>query len=449
MPLDLLAAAPGFDPPLWSVLPYVALLLAIAILPLTAPHFWHDLRNQALASLACVLPVAGYLLLHGPEARTELWDGVHEYVSFVVLLAALYVVAGGLVLRGELRAGTRTNALLLASGALLSNLIGTTGASMVLIRPMLRINSHRKFRGHVPIFFIFLVSNLGGLLTPLGDPPLLLGYLRGVPFGWTLSMWPIWLVANGLVLAVFVLWDRWLYRREPKPEVEAETAGHGPPRLAGWTNVALLLAIVAAVLLRSPEAAKTAGDTVRLVWPAAPDPHLGSPYGDFVPALIGVLSLLLTPRGLRAANAFRWDPILEVAVLFAGIFVTMVPALAILRVHGPELGLTEPWQYFWVTGMLSSVLDNAPTYVSLGTVAAGGGDFGLLAAQQPAILQAISCGAVFMGANTYIGNAPNFMVRVIAEESGYPMPSFFGYLLYSGLILLPVFAVVTWLFFRA
>jgi Na+/H+ antiporter NhaD/arsenite permease-like protein len=444
----MLATAPAFDPPLWSVAPYAALLLAIAVLPLTAPHFWHDLRNQALAVLACALPVAGYLLLHGPEARTELWHGVEEYVSFIVLLGALYVVAGGLVLRGALRAGTRTNALLLGGGAVLTNLIGTTGASMVLIRPVLRVNAHRKSRGHVPIFFIFLVSNLGGLLTPLGDPPLLLGYLRGVPFGWTASLWPEWLGANGLVLAAFVVWDRRAYRREPKPEVEAEVAGHGPPRLAGWGNVPLLLLIIAAVLLRSPAAAGTIGGWLRAAWPAAPDPRLAFPYGELALTGIAVLSLGLTPRGLRAANAFRWDPLLEVAVLFAGIFVAMVPALALLQNHGPKFGLTEPWQYFWATGLLSSVLDNAPTYVCMGTLAAGGGDFGALAAQQPAVLQAISCGAVFMGANTYVGNAPNFMVRVIAEESGYPMPSFFGYLLYSGLILLPVFGVVTVAFFR-
>jgi len=427
MSMQLLAAAPGFDPPLWSVIPYVALLLAIAILPLTAPHFWHDLRNQSLASLACALPVAGYLLVHGAEARTELWEGIREYVSFIALLAALYVVAGGLLLRGELRAGTRTNALLLGGGALLSNLIGTTGASMVLVRPMLRINAHRRRRVHVPIFFIFLVSNLGGLLTPLGDPPLLLGYLRGVPFGWTLSMWPVWLVTNGLVLAVFVVCDRRAYRHEPRREVETEISGHGPPGLAGWVNVPLLLAVVATILWRP----------------------FAFPGSELVLVGIALLSLQLTPRSLRAANAFRWDPILEVAVLFAGIFVTMAPALALLQAHGHEFGLTEPWQYFWATGLLSSVLDNAPTYVCLGTVAAGGGDFGLLAAQKPEILQAISCGAVFMGANTYIGNAPNFMVRVIAEESGYPMPSFFGYLLYSGLILLPVFVVVTLLFFRS
>jgi Na+/H+ antiporter NhaD/arsenite permease-like protein len=424
--VDLIAAAPGFNPPIWSVVPYIALLLAIAILPLTAPNFWHDLRNQGLASLACALPVAVYLLLHGPEARLQLWHGVKEYLSFIVLLATLYVVAGGLLLRGELRPGTRTNVLLLVGGALLSNLIGTTGASMVLIRPMLRINAHRLRRSHVPIFFIFLVSNLGGLLTPLGDPPLLLGYLHGVPFGWTAAMWPVWLVTNGLVLAAFVAWDRWAYRREPKPEVQAEVSGHGPPRLAGSVNVPLLLAIVATILWRP----------------------FAFPGSELVLTGVALLSLLLTPRSLREVNAFRWDPILEVAVLFAGIFVTMVPTIALLQAYGPQLGLTEPWQYFWATGLLSSVLDNAPTYISLGTVAAGGSDFGLLAAQQPAILKAISCGAVFMGANTYIGNAPNFMVRVIAEESGYPMPSFFGYLLYSGLILLPVFGVVTFVFFR-
>jgi Na+/H+ antiporter NhaD/arsenite permease-like protein len=424
--LELLAAAPGFAPPVWSVVPYIALLLAIAILPLTAPHFWHDLHNQALASLACALPVAAYLLVHGPQARVELWHGVEEYISFIVLLAALYVVAGGLVLRGELHAGTRTNALLLGGGALLGNLIGTTGASMVLIRPMLRINAHRQRRSHVPIFFIFLVSNLGGLLTPLGDPPLLLGYLHGVPFAWTLSMWPEWFTANGLVLAAFVVWDRWAYRREPKPEVEAEVTGRGPTRLAGWVNLPLLTAVVAIILWR----------------PSA------FPGSELVLAGIALLSLLLTPRGLRAANAFRWDPILEVAVLFAGIFVTMVPALALLQSHGPRLGLTEPWQYFWATGLVSSVLDNAPAYLSFGTVAAGGSDFGLLAAQKPEILRAISCGAVFMGANTYIGNAPNFMVRVIAEESGYPMPSFFGFLRYSVLVLLPVFVLVTIVFFR-
>lgn len=433
----LALAAAGFDPPLWTVLPYAALLLGIAVLPLTAPHFWHDLRNQTLAAAICAAPVAGYLLWHGPDARTALGHGVREYVSFLVLLATLFTVSGGVTLRGELRSGTRTNVVILVVGTVLTNLIGTTGASMVLIRPMLRANAHRTRKTHVPVFFIFLVSNLGGLLTPLGDPPLLLGYLRGVPFTWTATLWPVWLFVNGLVLLAFVVWDRRAYRREPNPAVELEVTGKGWVWPVGWINVLLLGCAIVAVLLHSPGAAARVGV-----------PPLVFPWGDIVLVAIALLSLALTPRGVRAANDFRWDPMIEVAVLFAGIFVTMVPALALLERHGAALGLTQPWHYFWATGLLSSVLDNAPTYISLGTLAAGGDNFGVLAMQQPAVLKAISCGAVLMGAMTYIGNAPNFMVRVIAEEAGYPMPSFFGYLVYSGLVLLPVFVLATLVFFR-
>jgi Na+/H+ antiporter NhaD/arsenite permease-like protein len=452
MPMSLLAAA-AFDPPAWTAAPFVLLLLTIAVLPLAAPHFWHRPRNQVLVAALFALPVAGYLVIRndatGGQSVAALKHELAEYGSFIVLLGALYVVAGGLVVRGDIRGRPLSNTAFLAGGAVLANLIGTTGASMVLIRPVLRINQERERTAHIPVFFIFLVSNLGGLLTPLGDPPLFLGFLEGVPFAWTARLWPEWVVANGLVLGIFLSWDAVAYGRESDMAKARDDTAIEPLRLVGKVNVLLLAGILLAVLLQSEAVGQRAGAWVRQFAPAAPaDWTLRKPAGEAVMAALGLLSLLLTPRGLRAENQFTWRPILEVAILFAGIFVTMVPALALLGVHGSAFGLTEPWQFFWVTGGLSSVLDNAPTYVSLGTMAAGEHDFQWLADNRPAILEAISCGAVFMGATTYVGNGPNFMVKAIAERAGFRMPSFFGYLAYSGLILLPVFGVVTFLFFR-
>ncbi len=421
----------------WSMVPFAGLLLAIAVLPLVAEHFWHSNRNKAIVASLFSVPVVVYLLFlqfaeHQP-ALPALGAALHEYAAFILLLGALYTVAGGVVVDLQVRPGPMTNLLILLVGAALANLVGTTGASMLLIRPFLRLNEGRRQTLHLPVFFIFLVSNLGGLLTPLGDPPLFIGFLRGVSFFWTMRLWPEWLVANGLVLAVFLVWDHIAWRRESPQVRTIEPAEPTRPalRLRGWINIALLGGVIAAVLLKSV---------------------LHQPPYEFITdglmLLMALLSLWLTPAGLRRENAFGWHAIIEVAALFLGIFITMIPALQLLDVHGAALGLSEPWQFFWLTGLLSSCLDNAPTYLTFATLASEGHDLGWLMEHAPHLLAAISCGAVFLGAGTYIGNGPNFMVKAIADHSGFRTPSFFGYLFYSGLVLLPVCLVITLLFFR-
>ncbi|MSQ97426.1 MAG: sodium:proton antiporter [Gemmataceae bacterium] len=419
----------------WSVAPFVLLLLAIAVLPLVAEKWWHSNLRRAMISLGLAIPVAAYLgYLQWAERQPGLAVLEHsaiEYVDFIVLLAALYTVAGGIVVQGQFRPTPLVNVGVLAIGAVLANIIGTTGASILLIRPLLCINLVRQHRNHLPIFFIFIVSNLGGLLTPLGDPPLLLGFLNGVDFFWTLSMWPHWLVVNGSVLAITLIWDTLAYRREP--DRTQFPPRHGSIVVGGKINILFLAGILAAVLMQSP---MLAGEYL-----------LHRPWPTVIMAGMAIGSWFATPRSVREHNHYSWGPIVEVAVLFAGIFVTMVPALALLTRHRDDLGVTEPWHYFWLTGILSSGLDNAPTYLAFTALAAGEGGLAELAARQPLILQAISAGAVFMGANTYIGNGPNFLVKSMAEDMGYAMPSFVGYMLYSSLILLPVFALATWLFF--
>jgi Na+/H+ antiporter NhaD/arsenite permease-like protein len=424
----------------WTVVPFAALLLLIALLPVVAERFWHHNRNRALVVFLLSAPMAGYLVWFeqqtGEPAVHALLDKVFEYVQFIVLLAALYTISGSIVLTGNLVGKPLTNTGFLALGSVLANLIGTTGASMLLIRPMLRINQERQNNHHVPIFFIFTVSNVGGLLTPLGDPPLFLGYLHGVDFFWTLQLWPHWLVVNGIVLTIFFVWDAIAHAREPARALAADVRAYQPLRLSGSFNFVLLLGVVLAVLFQKDISHVAAV-------------HLGvARFGsEAVMVAMALLSLLLTPRAQRQANGYSWGPILEVAILFAGIFVTMVPALELLRKHGAAFGLDQHWQYFWLTGSLSSFLDNAPTYLTFATLAAGSEDFTILMNDPRQLLQGISCGAVFMGAMTYIGNGPNFMVKAIADQNGCRTPSFFGYMLYSGLILLPTFVLVTFLFF--
>lgn len=443
LPSAALAAGAELHVPPVAALPFGLLLLTVAILPIVTGHWWHRNRNKGFVVALFGLPTASYMFMLGETGRAALFHEMAEYFSFMTLLASLYVVSGGIVVRGDLVGRPRTNLLFLAFGALLANLIGTTGASMVLIRPILRINSGRKRTGHIPVFFIFTVSNLGGLLTPLGDPPLFLGFLKGVGFFWTMALWREWLVANGLVLAVFYVWDTIAFRRETPADIHREQTHYHRLRAAGLRiNAPLLALILLAVLLQSSDVGRAAGKLI------GGDMTLTRPWGEFVMLAAAGLSLWLSPKHLHKENRFAWSPILEVAVLFLGIFVTMAPALALLTERGAQLGITEPWQFFWLTGILSSFLDNAPTYVTLGTLAAGGDDFAALAESKPLILAAISCGAVFMGANSYIGNGPNFLVKAIAEEAGYPMPSFFGYIVrYTLPVLVPVLALVTWVFF--
>jgi Na+/H+ antiporter NhaD/arsenite permease-like protein len=432
----------------WSVVPFVSLLLAIAILPLVAGHFWERNRNKAIVAAVASAPVIVYLLVgFGAHGAHELIEKAREYASFILLLAALYVVTGGIHVRGSLSGTPLLNTALIGIGILLASLIGTTGASVLLIRPLLAANAARRRIAHVVVFFIFGVSNTGGLLTPLGDPPLFLGFLKGVPFEWTLSLWPVWLAVNAALLILFNVWDQIVFAREEREEPGAlleEVQEHVPLRIEGARNGLGLVAILAIVYSAGRGVGMGGG-----VWP------FGLQEGLML--AVAALAWATTSRHIHQANRFGFGPINEVAILFAGIFVTMAPALLLLNANAASFGIREPLQFFWATGLLSSFLDNAPTYLTFAATAAGLAGVELegryLAAflatgpEAARILAAISCGAVFMGANTYIGNGPNFMVKAIAEERGVSMPSFFGYMLYSGAVLIPLFAVIGWWLF--
>jgi Na+/H+ antiporter NhaD/arsenite permease-like protein len=419
------------------VLPFAAMLLCIALLPIAAPRLWEHNRNKALVSLVLGAPVAIWI---GALDLPALGRAAHEYVAFIVLLGALFSISGGIVVRGTLAGTPGLNTVLLALGAVLASFIGTTGASMVLVRPLLRANSVRNRNAHVFVFFIFLVSNAGGLLTPLGDPPLFLGFLRGVPFLWTLRLVPIWLVVNGALLVLFYVVDSTIFRAEdiasPGDLDEVAIAHQVPVHIAGKRNLLFLGGVVGILVasgnLRLPPGVAEAGMLA-----------------------MAVLSWVTTPRALHRENGFGFSPIVEVAALFAGIFATMIPALAVLNVRGANLGIARPWEFFWASGLLSSFLDNAPTYLTFASVGSGllgtdAADLAQMVAHPggPAILSAVSAGSVLMGANTYVGNGPNFMVKAIAERGGVRMPGFFGYMAWAGAVLLPIFVGVTVLFFR-
>jgi len=406
-------------PPIYSVVPFVAMLLAIAFLPLALPQWWEPNRNKLVVSAGLGLPVLVLYLAREPRA---LLHSAGDYVSFIVLLTGLYVIAGGILLRGDLEATPAVNSAFLGGGALLASLIGTTGASMLVIRALLQTNRERVRVTHTVVFFIFLVSNIGGMLTPLGDPPLFLGYLAGVPFTWTLRLWRPWLTMILILLATYFVWDTIQHRRESRAALRLDHTRLQPLRIHGGVNGLWLAGVVAAVAL------------------------LHAPLREFVILGLAALSLWLTPREIRRANQFTALPMVEVAVLFIGIFLTMIPALELLHLRGAELGVREPWQFFWAAGGLSSFLDNAPTYLTFLALAQGQGLPGEVVGVPHSILAAISLGSVAMGANSYIGNAPNFMVKAIAEAAGVRMPSFLGYTVYSGAVLLPVFGLVTLLY---
>jgi Na+/H+ antiporter NhaD/arsenite permease-like protein len=405
---------------LWTVVPFAGLLLSIALLPLRAPRFWENHKNKALVAFLWSLPIAITFLFQAPH---ELVLSMKDYASFILLLTALFIISGGIVLKGDLKATPEVNTLFLLVGAVLANFVGTTGASMLLIRPLLQTNSERRHTLHVPIFFIFLVSNIGGCLTPLGDPPLFMGLIKGVPFFWTLRLFPMWAVMVAGVLLMFYLFDSYQYRKEECRDLIRDRRRVVPLHMTGTINFLWIAGVIAAIFLPFPRR-------------------------EGVLILMSVMSLLTTKRECRIDNKFTYNPILEVAILFAGIFITMVPALLILNARGAELGIVKPWQFFWATGSLSSFLDNTPTYLAFFSMAQGLGLNGDMMGIPPIFLKAISAGAVFMGANSYIGNGPNFMVKVIAEEYKLKMPSFFGYMAYSFAILIPLFIVVTLVFFR-
>ena len=488
---------------LW-VLPFVGILLSIAIFPLVNSHFWEKNLWWISLGIFCLPMAIIFSFFMGEHLRELTFEKGLEYLSFIILLLSLFTISGGILIKGALKGTPIVNSIFLLIGSIIASFIGTTGASMLLIRPLLRANENRKRKAHIVIFFIFLVSNLGGLLTPLGDPPLFLGYLQGVPFTWTLRLVPEWGFACSIVLIVFYIFDVMMYKREIKDNHSSAASNDSEQikfiliekdinsslnlldideisdsrkihfksllkvkenltrvkktltelktikneekfGIGGKLNFLFLLGIIFCIFMQGVMVKRFPG-----VWPSFGPQEIGM-------LLFTGLSLLVTPlkSEARINNGFTFGPIKEVALIFAGIFATMIPALHILQQKGGALGVVKPWQFFWSAGLLSSFLDNAPTYLTFLSIAKGlnlPNDLGFTlndgTGLSAAVLAAISCGAVFMGANTYIGNGPNFMVRSIAEESGVKMPSFFGYMLYSVCILIPIFVLITFVFFR-
>lgn len=434
------------------VIPFAGILLSIALLPLLAPKVWHHHYGKIGAAWAAVLLVP-FALVHG--IGIAWYEAMHmmvlDYVPFITMILALYTTAGGVMLSGTLQGRPAVNTAILGAGTLVASITGTTGASMLFIRPLLRANAGRTRQVHTVVFFIFLVSNIGGSLTPLGDPPLFLGFLRGVSFFWpTLHLAAPMAITAALLLAIYFALDSVQWRREPEALQRAPRATE-PLGVSGTVNIALLGAVVATVLMIG-------------LW----RPGMFGILGQQMPIQVALAVLLflaitaasiaLTPRDLRVANGFEWGAMAEVAKLFAAIFITIIPALAILRAGEAGAldwlirltnradGTPNPATYFWLTGVLSSFLDNAPTYLIFFNLAGGNPD--LLMGERAQILLAISAGAVFMGANSYIGNAPNFLVKAIAEDKGVPMPSFFAYCGWAVVFLLPIFGLLTLIFFR-
>ncbi|MCC6947485.1 MAG: sodium:proton antiporter [Bradyrhizobiaceae bacterium] len=451
------ALAEGFDGRQLSLIwiaPFAGILLSIAIFPLAAPHFWHHHFGKVSLfwALAFIVPFA---ILHG--AGTAGAEVVHtallEYIPFIILLFALFAVAGGILLTGNLHGSPVVNTSILGIGTVIASIIGTTGASMVLIRPLLRANDDRRYNVHTVVFFIFLVSNIGGSLSPLGDPPLFLGFLKGVDFFWTTThLFAKTVLVAGILLVVFYFLDRWYYAKEEGlPRKKDPTPDTDSIGLRGTQNIPLIFCIIGAILMSA-------------YWKPGIEFNVFGTHVElqsivrdlFLLAIAGV-SIWITPKYIHERNGFDWGPIVEVAKLFAGIFITIIPAIAILRAGKEgalaplvslvtdEAGQPNNIWYFWLTGTLSSFLDNAPTYLVFFNLA--GGDPQTLMGPMAATLAAISAGAVFMGANSYIGNAPNFMVLSIAKHRGVKMPSFFGYIGWAAVFLLPCFALVTLIFF--
>ena len=439
-------------------IPFAGLLLCIAVLPLVKAEWWEAHQPHAIVfwSLLFVLPFA---FVYGPGQAFEkvLECIVDDYLTFIILLFGLFCVSGNITLEGDLAGSPRINVGLLLIGTMLSSWIGTTGASMLMVRPIIKMNAWRKRRSHIMVFFIFLISNIGGCLTPIGDPPLLMGFMRGVPFFWSLHLFPVLLFNVVILLTIFYFLDRRAYRKDIAEGLKPDISKPGTEvHILGLHNLIFLAMIVAAVILSGTlpgmAAFQDAEGAVRGI-------HLFGEVTLTYPALIEVMIILVaaflsfktTSVEIRRKNHFTWGAIQEVAVLFVGIFITMQPALMILKANGASLGLNKPFEMFWATGCLSSFLDNTPTYlVFLTTAGALGFTEGMptiLGTVPVAMLEAISCGAVFMGANTYIGNAPNFMVKSISDENGIRMPSFFGYLLWSVTFLIPVFLLDMLVFF--
>ena len=440
-------------------IPFAGLLLSIAVMPLIKAEWW-EAHQPLVVGFWILLMLVPFAFVYGPHkaAETVLECTVNDYLTFIVLLFGLFCVSGNITMEGDFAGSPRINVGLLALGTLLASCIGTTGASMLMVRPVIKMNSWRKRKSHIMVFFIFMVSNMGGCLTPIGDPPLLMGFMRGVPFFWSMHLFPVLIFNMAILLFVFYHLDKWAYRKDiargRKPDISKPGTEFS---IDGLHNIVFLVMIVAAVILSGVlpgmSAFQDAAGNVRGI-------HIFGEVTLTFPAMIEIVLILLaawlsfktTKSEIRRRNHFTWGAIKEVAVLFIGIFITMQPALMLLKAVGPELGVTEPFQMFWATGTLSSFLDNTPTYLvfltTAGTLGFTQGIATSLGTVPQKVLSAVSCGAVFMGANTYIGNAPNFMVKSISDENGVNMPSFFGYMLWSLVFLVPVFVIDTLVFFR-
>ena len=429
--------------PAWMLIPFVVMLVSIAVLPLLPKvgEWWEENLHKLIVSLILGIPVAVWMIFNdmGHEIEHQM---LYDYVPFILLLMSLFVTTGGICIKGDLKATPLTNTIIMAIGWVLASFMGTTGAAMLLIRLLLETISQRKYRAHTVMFFIAVVANCGGLLTPLGDPPLFLLFQKGVPFGWFMTMIPEWATTGVILLALYYLIDSYYYKREPTANLMADVRESKPLQMSGLINIVWLLGIILSTMFINSTYIPAMG--------AENAPWYLKLLREWVFILIIIVSILTTPKAARVGNNFSWTPILEVACVFVGIFATMTPALMYLKQH--PLPITAPWQFVYCTGALSAFLDNAPTamvfHATASTIPAIDGIPVVGGVMEP-LLKAIAMGAVFFGSLTYIGNGPNFMVKSIAEQEGIKMPSFFGYMIkFSLVILLPVYIIVQLLFIR-
>jgi Na+/H+ antiporter NhaD/arsenite permease-like protein len=423
--------------PLFTIFPFVLMLVSIALFPLISHKFWHKNKNKLIVVFILSIPVAAWLIFSGLETR--LIDSIiFDYLPFIVLLGSLFVITGGIFLDGDIEAKPSVNTLFLAIGAVLASFMGTTGAAMLLIRPIIQTNKERKFKVHTILFFIGIVANCGGLLTPLGDPPLFMMYLRGAPFTWFFKLFWEWLLTNGLLLIIYFLVDSYYHKREPAEALQSDKSIIRPIRLNGRLNFIWLLGVVFAVAFINKQ-----------YIPFMSVNHYTSFIREGAILVLALLSLILTPHLTRVSNNFTWAPIEEVAYLFLGIFITIVPCLLYLESIAPSRGISMPYQFYYYTGLLSSFLDNTPTAVVFHSLALNLGvhSANIVAGISELSLRAICTGSVFFGAMTYIGNGPNFMVKAVAENNNIKMPHFFSYMFkFSIIVLLPIFILVQLIF---
>ncbi|MBQ1253468.1 MAG: sodium:proton antiporter [Alistipes sp.] len=428
---------------MWSLIPFVLMLLSIAIMPLVAERWWDKNINKLVVAVILSIPASWYLITNNLSENLK-HQILFDYIPFIVLLGALFVVTGGILIRGNIQARPRNNTMLLAAGYILASFIGTTGAAMLLIHVLLQVNHYRQHKTHTILFFIALVANCGGILSPLGDPPLFLLYLRGAHFTWFLKLLPEWFFVGAILLTIYFFTDRRYYYEEEKIEmIMADFRERKIMTISGKINIIYLIGIILSVLYLNSS------------YIPQMDEHDAPIYIKFLREIvligISILSLITTRKSIRQENHFSWSPILEVAYIFIGIFITMTPALMFLSANAQKLGITESWQFFYASGFLSAFLDNSPTAVAFHTVAQNlPSEVGVMVAGvQEFLLKAIAMGSVFFGAMTYIGNGPNFMVKAIAEQEGVKMPSFFGYMWkFSIKILLPIYIVTQIIFLR-